>query len=149
MAQDLDRRSEEFMRGLFEQTVEKARGVAAYMSPGLGGKKLTPAEEEMAWSERALSVEQEWDLWRLGRTPETAGQRPLTPEEIGLQVFPKRERIAKSGGRVQPKEWVAWVNSYAERQRKKRAEQPSALMAEGQTVGGQLVPGDEPAQPVG
>lgn len=150
MPQDLDQRSEQFMRGLFETTVEKARGMAGYMSPGLGGKKLSDADVSLAWNERALTVEQEWDLWRVGRTPETAGQRPFTPEEIGLQVFPKRERIAKSGGRVEPKEWMVWVNQRAEHERKKQEQQASPMMAEGQTDGsGLLVPGNEPDESTG
>jgi hypothetical protein len=146
---DLDQRSEGFLRGLFETTVEKARGMSAYMAPGLGGKKLSDEDVSLAWNTRALTVEQEWDLWRIGRTPETAGQRILTPEEIGMQVFPHRERIAKSGGRVQPKEWFSWVNQRAERERKKKEQQQPSWMAEGQTDGTILVPGDEPAQPVG
>lgn len=115
-ANDLDQRSEAFMRGLWDATKAKAAGMAAYAAPGMGGRELSDEEIAQAWNTRALSVEQEWDLWRQ-RKPD--GSPQYTPEEIGMQVFPHREKLAKSGGRVEPKDWIGWANRRAEHEQKK------------------------------
>lgn len=135
---EIDQRSEAFLRGLWDATVNKAQGMSGYMAPGLGGQKMTPDDIDEAWNHRALTVEQEWDLWRQGSTPEriAAGERKLTPEEIGMQVFPHREKLAKSAGRVQPKDWIGWVNQQANRQVKNSEQQPAAVPAEGMTTDG-------------
>jgi hypothetical protein len=67
---------------------------------------ITPEEELALWNERHLSIEQEHDLWRQG----------LTPEEIGLRMFPNREILAVSEGRAQsPSAQIQYVNSMAKR----------------------------------
>lgn len=132
-----DQRDEVFLRGLFDAAIERARRLSEYMSPGAGGKRMTDDEIEQAWNERAMPVEQEWELWKIGKTPETAGMRPLTPEEIGLRVFPRREKLAKSGGRVRPSEFIGWTNNYAERRRKAKEQQQAPMMgAEGMMTDG-------------
>lgn len=118
MADQID---ESFLRGAFETLMKRAEGMAPHFAAS-GGKKLSDEEIETAWNTRALSVEQEWELWRQGNTPETAHLPKLTPEEIGLKVFPHREKLAKSGGRIEPKQFIGWANSYAERQFKKQTE---------------------------
>lgn len=131
-----DRRSEAFMRGLFDATIERAKGLAGYMDPGMGGKRLSDDEIDAAWNTRALTVEQEWNLWRQGRTPESVarGERMLSPEEIGMQVFPHREKLGKSGGRIMPKAYADWVNQRANREEKKR--QTQAATSEGSMLDG-------------
>lgn len=118
----LDQRNEPFMRGAMEAAIEKAKGLAPYFGPGYGAKKVQPDEINTAWNTREMSVEQEWDLWRQ-RKPD--GSPMYTPEEIGLKVFPHRERLAKSGGRIQPRDWIAWANQQAERQFKQSGQQPA------------------------
>jgi len=138
MPEEQDRRSEAFVRGLFDAAVQRARGLAGYMDPGMGGKRLSDQDIDAAWNTRALSVEQEWDLWRQGRTSESLarGERALTPEEIGMQVFPHREKLGKSGGRIMPKEYAQWVNGRAKREEDKRqAAQPMQSAEGGMTDG--------------
>lgn len=93
--------AELFTQGLWTSMKERAAGAARVYGPGSNNKELTPDEEATIWNTRTMPLEKEWDLWRQG----------LTPEEIGLQVFGDREKLVKSGGRLEPKDWARKIES--------------------------------------
>src|SRR5215475_7294483 len=107
-----DRPQEEFSRGLWEAMKGSTAAVADHFAPGFGGKELSPQEELAIWNERHLTLEQEWELWRAG----------FTPEEIGLKVFQNRQRLAKSGGRLEPAQEIAYANAIAKRSEQAKRE---------------------------
>lgn len=121
-----------FLDGLYQTIRKRAAGMAPHFQPGYDATELDGDDLEAVWNERAMPLEAEWELHRaLG--PD--GVTPLyTREQIGLMVFPKRERLAKSGGRVEPKEWISWANSTAKRMEKRRAER--AMMSPTPPEGG-------------
>lgn len=111
-----DRPSQQFLDGLWEATKGRAASMAPVFGEGAGGTTLSQAKIDVLWNERHLSPEQEAELWQQG----------LTPEEIGLQVFKNRERLMKSGGRIEPAQWISWCNRQARRMHDQRqAEQPA------------------------
>lgn len=110
-----DEKTTTHLEGLWNRMKDMAGGMAGVYGQGYNTKPLNEHEELMLWNKRALSLDQEWALWRQGRTPETQGQPILTPEEIGLKVFPEREKLAKSGGRVEPKDWHAYIKKMADK----------------------------------
>lgn len=125
-----------FLEGMYQTMRKRAESMAPHFRPGYGAKELDGDELETVWNRRALTLEQEWELHRAvaedGVTPR------YTREQIGLLVFPDREKLAKSGGRVEPKEWISWVNSTAKRMAARRAAREAALNAgspEGSTDG--------------
>lgn len=108
--------------GLYREALERARGQAPHFQPGYGTKELTPDEIDLLWDQRALSVEQEHELWRAVNED---GTPRYSPEEIGAQVFDQRLRLASGGGRIEPKDQHAWVNKQAKRAEQRRAQQPA------------------------
>lgn len=119
------------VKGLYQAALENAKGLATHFQPGYGTKELTPADTDMLWNERALSVEQEHDLWRAVKPD---GTPQFTPEEIGLQVFPKRLGLMQGGGRIEPKAQHAWVNTQARRVEKQRQQQMAGPELMGEEV---------------
>ena len=115
-----------FIEGLYDAIRKRAADLAPKFGPGYGTKALTPDDLEAVWNRRSMPLEQEWNLWRQGRTPETAHLPTLTPAQIGLMVFPEREKLAKSGGRVEPSEFISWTNQTAKRMAEKRAARQAA-----------------------
>lgn len=110
--------SPEFLKGLYEALRGRAAGLAPHFQPGYDSAELDGADVETLWHRRSMPLEAEWALHR-ARNPD--GTPTYTREQIGLMVFKDREKLAKSGGRVEPKEWIAWTNSTARRMEKKRA----------------------------
>src|SRR5688572_9510132 len=90
-----------FVKGLYEAMKKRAADIAPQFAPGYGTKELTPDDAYEIWHRRAMPLEKEWALW--GETlPD--GSPKYTPEQIGLLVFPDREKYVKSGGRIEPKD---------------------------------------------
>lgn len=116
----------EFIEGLYDAMRKRAADMAPSFAPGYGTKKMTPEDVETVWNRRAMPVEQEWELWRAVKPD---GSPMYTPAQIGMQVFPEREKFAKSGGRVEPKEWITFANQTAKRMAAKREAQQAALSA--------------------
>lgn len=115
-------------QAMWERLKQDATNASGIFSGQGHSKKLSLDEKLAVWNDRALSVEQEWELWRQGRTPESIarGEKPLSPEEIGLKVFPKREQLYKSGGNVEPKDWIKEANYLAqEAEKRRRTERPT------------------------
>lgn len=109
-----------FLEGLYQTIRKRAAGMAVHLQPGYGAKELDGDELETVWNRRAMPLEAEWELHRAKKEDGT----PLyTRRQIGLMVFPDREKLAKSGGRVEPKEVTKWVNSVARRMAAKREQQ--------------------------
>lgn len=106
-----------FFRGLFEQMKGHAMGMAGAADAD-ELEKLTPDEKLMLWNRRAMPIEKEWELHR---EVNPDGTPRYTPEDIGLMVFPDRERLAKSGGRIEPKEFAREANRLAKRAAERRA----------------------------
>jgi len=115
MANLADKPQEDFSAGLWDAMKGSVAGVSDHFAPGFGSKELTPAEELSIWNERQLSLEQEWELWRAG----------FTPQEIGLKVFGNRQRLAKSGGRVEPADEIAYANRLALRAEAAKTQKPA------------------------
>jgi hypothetical protein len=108
----------DFLKGAYEAMRTRAQGIADQMKPGVGATELDSDDFETVWNRRAMSLEEEWELWRQ-RQPD--GVTPLySPEQIGTMVFKDREKLIKSGGRVEPKEWISFANTAAKRMRAKR-----------------------------
>lgn len=116
----------EFIEGLYNAMRKRAADMAPHFAPGYGTKEMTPEDTELVWNRRAMPVEQEWALWRAVKED---GTPMYTPAQIGMQVFPEREKLAKSGGRVEPKEWITFSNTLAKRMAAKREGQQQAAMA--------------------
>lgn len=100
-----DSKSEMLISGLWDRLKEKAKGVGGLAAPGVNMDRLTPDEELAIWNRRAIPIEQEWEMWRAGKTP----------EEIGMAVFPDREKLVKSGGRIEPSQWFAYSMKMAQK----------------------------------
>jgi len=116
----------EFLEGLYQTIRKQASGMAPKFSPGYDSAELDGDELETVWNRRAMPIEQEWALHRAVKEDGT----PLySRRQIGLMVFPDREKLAKSGGRVEPHEWISWTNQTARRMAQRRAER-AALMPE-------------------
>ncbi len=111
---------ERYLSGLWESMKQRSAGLATTVGPGVDTKSLTPLQHDQLWDERFLTIEQEWKLWEQGRTPETAGQPILSPEEIGMRVFANREKLAKTGGRLEPSAWYAYTSRMAARAEARR-----------------------------
>ena len=128
---------ERYLSGLWNQMKQRSAGLATTVGPGIDTKSLTPAEHDRLWDERFLTIEQEHDLWRQGRTPETAGQPILSPEEIGMRVFQNREKLAKTGGRLEPSQWYDYISRMADRAERRRqgAEMPDTTPVSTETEG--------------
>lgn len=109
----------DFLEGMYQQMRGRASEMAPRFKPGYGATELDGDELEAVWDKRAMSLEQEWELHRAVNED---GTPKLTREQIGLMVFPERERLAKSGGRVEPREMIAWVNQTARRMEQRRAQ---------------------------
>jgi hypothetical protein len=123
---------EERAKGLYQAAVEHAKGLAPHFQPGYGTKELTPDEIDLLFDQRALSVEQEHELWRATKED---GTPMYSPEEIGTKVFPERLKLASGGGRFEPKDQHAWINKQAKRAEQRRAQQqamtePDPMMTE-------------------
>lgn len=116
----------EFLEGLYQKLKGRAAGMADLVGPGVDTEKLSDDEISALWNLRAVPIEKEWEMWRQGRTPETAHLPTMTREEIGLAVYPNREKLAKSGGRSEPKDFIPWMNKRAEKEAAKRAAQQPA-----------------------
>lgn len=109
--------SPEFLEGLYQRMRARAAGMAPRFQPGTDSTELDGDDLETLWNKRAMPVEQEWELHRAVKEDST----PLySREQIGLMVFPEREKLAKSGGRVEPKEFIRWANRTAQRMRARR-----------------------------
>lgn len=116
--------NDHFLEGLYRAMRRRAETLAAHFQPGYDAKELDGDDFEALWNRRHLTIEQEWELWRARNTDGT----PMhTPEMIGSMVFRDREKLIKSGGRVEPKEWISFANTTAKRMAAKRAQQQSAL----------------------
>jgi hypothetical protein len=109
-----------FIEGLYEAMRKRAADLAPNFAPGYGTKEMTPEDVDLVWNRRVMPVEQEWELWRQTKPD---GTPMYTPNQIGLLVFPDREKFAKSGGRVEPAEWIPFVNQTAKRMAAKREAQ--------------------------
>ena len=116
----------DFFEGLYQSMRGRAAGMAERFKPGYGSKELDGDDLETLWNRRAMSIEQEWALHR---ELNQDGTPAYTREQIGLQVFPDREKLAKSGGRVEPREFISWTNAMARRMEKKRAERAQVSAA--------------------
>ena len=113
-----------FIEGLYEAMRKRAADLAPHFSPGYGTAELDSEDLETLWDRRAMPLEKEWELHRAMKTDGT----PLyTPAQIGQLVFPERAKLAASGGRVEPKEQIKWVNRTAQRMAEKRAQRQAAL----------------------
>lgn len=110
--------NEAFFAKGYELLKDRARRMAGQVASDEGAKKLSEDEISTLWNERAMPLEQEWELHRARQAD---GTPTYTPEQIGLLVFPKREQLAKSGGRLEPNEVTAWANRRAEKEAAKRA----------------------------
>ena len=109
----------QFLDGLWEAVKGRAASMAPVFGSGSGGTTLSRDQIDLLWNERHLTPEQEAALWQQG----------LTPEEIGMQVFKNRERLMKSGGRIEPSQWISWANRQAQRMHdKQQAEQPAPAL---------------------
>ena len=128
--------SDDFLAGLYETMRGRAAGLAPHFQPGYGATELDGDDLETVWNRRAMPIEKEWELWRQGRTPETAHLPMLSPEHIGLLVFPDREKLAKSGGRVEPHEFISWTNAMAKRMAAKRDAQAAMNLAPSEPMDG-------------
>lgn len=136
-----DKPTQQFMDGLWESVKSRAEAMAPVVGSGAGGKTLNSREIDMLWAEKHLSPAQVEDLWRIGRTPESIarGEKPLTVEEISMREHGNRERLMKSGGRIEPAQWIAWANRQAQRaQDQQNAQQSPAqpLVATSPSGGG-------------
>lgn len=118
--------SKKLVAGLYKAMLGRARSLAPHFEPGDGSKKLTPDDELTVWNYRELDQEQEWELWRAVKPD---GTPQLTPEEIGDKVFPKRRPLITGGGRIEPKEQIAYAMRIAKRaQQRAEAEQTTPEM---------------------
>lgn len=122
--------AEQFAAGLWDSMRGHVAALAPHFSPGYGNSELTPEQELAIWNDRQLSIEQEWELWDQG----------LSAEEIGMRVFPYREQLVKSGGRVEPEQWIAKANALAKRAFVAAKEPPSVASPD-------APPAPEPAPP--
>jgi hypothetical protein len=112
----------DFLEGLWQQARARVGDMAGQFTPDPETTKtLDSGDVETLWNLRAMPLEKEWELHRATKPD---GSPMFTPEQIGLMVFPHRERLMKSGGRVEPKEQVRWANQMAKRQQAKRMAQP-------------------------
>lgn len=105
-----------FMEGLYQTFMSKAKGMAPFINSD-GAKKLTPDEISLLWNKRAMPIEKEWELHR-AVNPD--GSPMYSREQIGLMVYPERERLAKSGGNIEPKAFIGQANRIAQREAAKR-----------------------------
>jgi hypothetical protein len=105
-----DDKTEQHLRGLWDQMKARAKGMSIVYGPGYDNKPLSREEEKTLFRQRALSVEQEHELWRATNQD---GSPMYTPERIGQLVFDQREKLAKSGGRIEPKQWIKYLNDLA------------------------------------
>lgn len=145
MPREMDQKA--YAAALWERLKADASNASGIFSGQGHAKKLTLDEKLAIWNDRALSVEQEHDLWRQGRTPETAHLPILSPEEIGLKVFPKREQLYKSGGNVEPKDWIKEANFLGqEAEKRRRAERPTIAEITGAP---EVTPIENPAETEG
>lgn len=115
-----------FLEGLYQAMRARAATMAPHFQPGYGAQELDGDDLETLWNHRSLTLEQEWELWR-ARNPD--GTPMYTPELIGSMVFKDREGLIRSGGRVEPKEWIGWANSTAKRMQARREAKQVALEA--------------------
>lgn len=123
---DLQQPGPAFLEGMYQAIRSRAAGMAPRFQPGYDATELDGDDLEVVWNERAMPLEQEWELHRAMKPDGT----PLyTREQIGLMVFHKREKLAKSGGRVEPKEWISWTNQTAKRMAAKREARAAAQAA--------------------
>ena len=108
---------QEIAKMIWADMKKQAQEIAEMRGLAPGNKKLTPDEELALFMREApdWSPDKEAILLAEGKTR----------EEVGLLKYPERERLAKSGGRIQPKDWIAWANQQAERQFKKSGQQPA------------------------
>jgi hypothetical protein len=106
-----DSRAERFGRDYYEHEKQASKGLAGEYGTGYGGKKLTRAEEKLIFMSRVgkdgkpgISDEEAQQMLAAGKSP----------EEVGMLMFPQREPLAKSGGRIEPKDVIDWVNKIAD-----------------------------------
>ena len=122
----------EFLEGMYQAMRKRAESMAPHFKPGYDAKELDGDDLDTVWNRRAMSLEQEWELHRAVNED---GSPKFTRRQIGLMVFPDREKLAKSGGRVEPAEVISWVNSTAKRMAARRevrvAEQSTMMPMEG------------------
>jgi hypothetical protein len=115
---------EGFLEGLYQAMRSRAQGMAPMFQPGADSTELTPDDKFTLWERRAIPLEQEWELWR-AKNPD--GTPMYTREQIGLMVFRDREKLSKSGGHLEPKEWIAEANHLAREASKRRAAAQMAM----------------------
>ena len=104
-------RAERFGREYYEHEKEASKGLADVYGTGYQGKKLTRAEEKLIWMAR---VDKDG---KPGISDEEAQQwlaAGKSREEVGMHMFPQREPLAKSGGRVEPKDWITFANKISD-----------------------------------
>lgn len=99
--------NEQFFEGLYQQMRKTAAGMAGAADADDDLKKLTLDEKLRLWDQRDMPVEKEWELHRAVNED---GSPMYSPRQIGLMVFKNRERIAKSGGNIEPKEFIKEAN---------------------------------------
>ena len=110
-----------FLEGLYQTFMAHAKGLAPLISSD-GAQKLNQDEIDILWDHpRAMPIEKEWELHR---AVQDDGSPMYSPEQIGLMVWPQRERIAKSGGHIEPKDFIRAANRQAARMQVKRQAEP-------------------------
>lgn len=107
-----------FLEGAYQALKLRVQGMAKNLTPDKEAKRLTPDEISTLWNTRHMTLEQEWELWKALKPDGT----PLySPEAIGMLVFRDRERLAKSGGNVEPADQIKTANRIAKQEAVKRA----------------------------
>lgn len=117
---------DEFFEGLYQQQRARAAAMAEASDVDSSVKKLTPEEFSTIWNRRAMPLEKEWELFRQRNED---GTPTYTREQIGLMVFPDREKLAKSGGKFEPREFIKNANAIARRESAKREQQQQTIVS--------------------
>ena len=92
----------------YEMAVNRARGTAEHFKPGYGTQELKPDDEMAVWMDtggKQWAPEEIHAMYQAG----------LTQQQIGLKMYPERERLVKGGGRIEPRQWVAKAQALAKR----------------------------------
>lgn len=106
-----DSKTEVFISGLWDRMKERAAGMAAAYGGGMNTKKLTRDEEKLLFRARTDAdgkpgISDEEAISHL--------QAGMSREAVGLLMYPRREKLAKSGGRLEPKDWIDYLNRLAD-----------------------------------
>jgi hypothetical protein len=115
---------EGFLEGLYQAFRSRAEGLAPMFQPGYDATEMDGDDIETVWNRRSMSLEDEWKLHQ-AKNPD--GSPMYSRELIGSMVFKDREGLIRSGGRVEPKEWIAFANTTAKRMAAKREARAAAM----------------------